>query len=110
MAKAVTITDDNFEEVVLKSDKPVLVDFWATWCGPCLMMAPVIDELAEENQESAVIGKLDVDANPEMAAKFGIRSIPTMLFFKNGEVAEKVIGASSKADLQKKIDKIAVTA
>lgn len=110
MAKAVTITDDNFEDVVLKSDKPVLVDFWATWCGPCLMMAPVVDELAGDFEGSAVIGKLDVDSNPETAAKFGIRSIPTMLVFKNGEIADKVVGASSKADLQKRIEKVSVTA
>ena len=110
MAKAVEITDSNFEETVLKSDKPVLVDFWATWCGPCLMMAPVVDELAGDFEGSAVIGKLDVDANPETAAKFGIRSIPTMLVFKNGEIADKVVGASSKADLQKRIEKVSVTA
>ncbi|MEN7549001.1 thioredoxin [Rapidithrix thailandica] len=103
MSKAVTITDDNFEEVVLKSDKPVLVDFWATWCGPCLMMAPVVEELAEDFDGQAVIGKLDVDANPQSSAKFGIRSIPTMLVFKGGEVVEKLIGASSKVELEKRI-------
>ncbi|AZQ61798.1 MULTISPECIES: thioredoxin [Flammeovirga] len=102
MGKAVEITDANFEEVVLKSDKPVLVDFWATWCGPCLMMAPVIDELAVELTD-AVIGKLDVDANPQSAAKFGIRSIPTMLVFKNGEAVDKIIGAVAKNELEAKV-------
>lgn len=102
MGKAVEITDANFEEVVLKSDKPVLVDFWATWCGPCLMMAPVIDELAVEMTD-AVIGKLDVDANPQSAAKFGIRSIPTMLVFKGGEPVDKIIGAVAKKELETKV-------
>ncbi|OHX65679.1 thioredoxin [Flammeovirga pacifica] len=102
MGKAVEITDANFDEVVLKSDKPVLVDFWATWCGPCLMMSPIIEELATELTD-AVIGKLDVDANPQAAAKFGIRSIPTMLVFKNGEAVDKHIGAGSKAEIADKI-------
>ncbi|WP_205959993.1 thioredoxin [Flammeovirga aprica] len=102
MGKAVEITDANFEEVVLNSDKPVLVDFWATWCGPCLMMAPVIDELAVEMTD-AVIGKLDVDANPQSAAKFGIRSIPTMLVFKGGEPVDKIIGAVAKKELEAKV-------
>lgn len=104
MAKALNITDSNFEEVVLKSDKPVLVDFWATWCGPCLMMAPVVDELANDYADKAVIAKLDVDANPLNAQKYGIRSIPTMLIFKNGKIVDKLIGASPKNVLKSKLD------
>ncbi|GAB4342713.1 MAG: thioredoxin [Flammeovirgaceae bacterium] len=104
MAKAINITDSNFEEVVLKSNKPVLVDFWATWCGPCLMMAPVVDELAGDYAEKAVIAKLDVDANPITAQKFGIRSIPTMLVFKNGKMVDKLVGASPKNILKTKLD------
>jgi thioredoxin 1 len=104
MAKAINITDNNFEEVVLKSNKPVLVDFWATWCGPCLMMAPVVDELAGDYAEKAVIAKLDVDANPVTAQKFGIRSIPTMLVFKDGKMVDKLIGASPKNTLKTKLD------
>ncbi len=104
MGKAINVTDQNFEQVVLQSDKPVLVDFWATWCGPCIMMAPVIDELAEEYQSDAIIAKLDVDANPQTAAKYGIRSIPTLMYFKGGEVVDKVVGASRKGDLAGKLE------
>jgi thioredoxin 1 len=104
MAKALEITDDNFEEVVLKSDKPVLVDFWATWCGPCLMMAPVVEELAADYAGKAVIGKLDVDKNPKTAEKFGIRSIPTMIFYKSGEASDKIVGGTSKANLSEKLE------
>jgi thioredoxin 1 len=105
MANALALSDSAFNEKVLKSDKPVLVDFWATWCGPCLMMAPVIDELATEFADKAVIAKLDVDQNQETSAKFGIRSIPTMLIFKNGEVVDKVVGGTSKAELASRINK-----
>lgn len=105
MAKnTIEITDANFDEVVLKSDKPVLVDFWAQWCGPCLAIAPALEELAAEYQGKAVVAKLDVDSNPESAMKFRVSSIPTLLFFKNGQVAEKHIGAAPKAALKTKLD------
>ncbi|PWJ38474.1 thioredoxin [Sediminitomix flava] len=103
MAKAIEITDANFSEVVKSSEKPVLVDFWAVWCGPCQMVAPIVEELAGDFDGQAVIGKLDVDANQNTAAEFGIRSIPTMLIFKGGEVVDKVVGATSKKDLEARI-------
>jgi len=103
MAQAVKITDKNFEEVI-NSEQPVLVDFWAEWCGPCKMIAPIVEELASEYNGKAVIGKVDVDANPEVSAKFSIRSIPTLLIFKNGEVVDKQIGAVSKNVLSQKLE------
>ena len=93
---ALVITDATFEEVVLKSDKPVLVDFWAAWCGPCRMVGPIIDQISEEYTDKAVVGKVDVDANQEFAAKYGVRNIPTVLVFKNGEVVGKHVGVSPK--------------
>ena len=93
---ALVITDANFEEVVLKSDKPVLVDFWAAWCGPCRMVGPIIDQISDEFTDKAVVGKVDVDANQEFAAKYGVRNIPTVLVFKNGEVVGKHVGVSPK--------------
>ena len=101
---ALEITDAIFEEVVLQSDKPVLVDFWAAWCGPCRMVAPIIDELTEEYEGKAVIGKVDVDANQEFAAKYGVRNIPTVLIFKGGEVIDKQVGVAPKATYAAKID------
>ena len=101
---AIEITDSNFEEVVLKTDKPVLVDFWAEWCGPCRMVAPIVADIAKEYDGKAVVGKLDVDSNPEVATKYGIRNIPTILFFKNGEVADKQVGAVPKSVLTTKIE------
>jgi len=102
----IDVTDANFEEVVLNSDKPVLVDFWAEWCGPCRMVAPVVKELAEEYGDKAVITKMDVDSNPGTSVKFGIRNIPTILFFKNGEVVDKQVGAVPKTILASKLDAI----
>jgi thioredoxin 1 len=101
---ALQITDSNFEEIVRKSDKPVLVDFWAEWCGPCRMIGPVIEELSGEYDGKAVIGKLNVDENPNVTVEFGIRSIPTLLVFKNGVVVDRHVGVASKADLSKKLE------
>ena len=92
------ITKENFEEVVKKSEKPVLIDFWATWCGPCRMIAPVISQIAEEYKEELVVGKVNVDEEGELAVKFGVMSIPTLLVFKNGEVVNKAIGFMSKEE------------
>ncbi|MDX1652631.1 MAG: thioredoxin [Brumimicrobium sp.] len=103
---AVEITDANFDEVVMKSDKPVVVDFWAAWCGPCRMVGPIIDEMHKEYEGKAVIGKVDVDANPEVSAKFGVRNIPTILFVKDGQVADKSVGAVPKAQLTSKLDSL----
>ncbi len=93
---ALEITDATFEEVVLNSDKPVLVDFWAAWCGPCRMVGPVIDEVSEEYEGKAVVGKVDVDANQEFAAKYGVRNIPTVLLFHKGEMISRQVGVSPK--------------
>jgi thioredoxin 1 len=101
---ALELTDANFQEIVLKSDKPVLVDFWAVWCGPCRMVAPIIDELAKEYEGRAIVGKLDVDNNPNVSAQFGIRNIPTILIFKNGQVVDKQVGAVPKSVLASKLD------
>ena len=99
----VTITSENFE--TLKSGgQPLVVDFWATWCGPCRMLAPVISELAEEYAGKITVGKCDVEENEDLAVEFGIRNIPTILFFKNGQVADKIVGAQPKAKLKEKFD------
>lgn len=103
MSKTLEITDANFEEII-NSDKPVLVDFWAEWCGPCKMIGPVVEELAGDYEGKAVIGKVNVDENPGVSAKFGIRSIPTLLVFKNGEIVDKQIGAVPKGVLTQKLD------
>ncbi len=101
---AIELTDGTFESLVLKSDKPVLVDFWAVWCGPCRMVGPIVQEIGEEYKDKAVVGKLDVDHNPETARNYGIRNIPTILFFKNGEVVDKQVGAVPKQKLVEKLD------
>ena len=103
MAKTIEITDANFDEII-KSDKPILVDFWAEWCGPCKMIGPIVEEIAGEYEGQAVIGKVDVDSNPAVAAKFGIRSIPTLLYFKDGQIVDKQVGAVPKAVLSQKLD------
>jgi thioredoxin 1 len=104
MANAVN--DSNFDEIVLKSDKPVMVDFWAEWCGPCRMIAPYIDEISKEYEGKAVVVKCDVDNSPLVASKFGIRNIPTVLFFKNGVVADKQIGAAAKTNYSAKLNSL----
>ena len=104
MAKALELNNSNFEELVLNSDKPVLVDFWAEWCGPCRMVGPVVEEIAGEYADKAVVGKIDVDSNQELSVKYGIRSIPALLFFKNGEVVDNVIGAVPKSVLTGKLE------
>ncbi|MFZ4060807.1 MAG: thioredoxin [Bacteroidia bacterium] len=101
---ALEITDSNFEELVKKSDKPVLVDFWAEWCGPCKMIGPAVEELAGEFEGKAIIGKVDVDSNPVVASSLGIRAIPTLLFFKNGEIVDRSVGVVSKIELANKLN------
>ncbi len=97
-------TDDNFKEKVEGSDTLTIVDFWAEWCAPCRMLSPIVAELAEENKDSVKVGKLNVDENPKTATKFGIRGIPTLLFFKDGEVKEQLVGVRSKGEIQALID------
>ena len=103
---AIAVNDSNFEEVVLKSAQPVLVDFWAAWCGPCKMMLPIVEEISEEFAGKITVAKVDVDGSPSTAAKFGIRNIPTILFFKDGKVADKQVGAVPKNSLVEKINKL----
>jgi len=104
--KPVHITDETFDQEVLKSDKLTIVDFWAEWCGPCKMIAPVLEELANEHEQNLKITKLDVDANPQKSMAFGVRSIPTLLFFKDGKVVNQVIGAVPKRTLEAHISQL----
>ena len=103
-----TLTSENFEEKVLKSDTPVLVDFWAEWCSPCKAIAPLLDELADEYSGRVHIGKVNTDEQQTLATEYGIRGIPTLLLFQNGEVAEQIVGLRSKRDLKSSLDKVAV--
>jgi thioredoxin 1 len=103
---ALEVNDSNFEEIVLKSDKPVMVDFWAEWCGPCRMIAPAVEEISREYEGKAVVVKCDVDNSPAVAAKFGIRNIPTVLFFKDGKVADKQVGAVPKNSFVNKLNNL----
>ena len=104
MSKPIVLTDDNFSSEVLNASQPVLVDFWATWCGPCRMIAPIVQELSSEYEGRAKVGKLDVDAAQKTAAEFGIRSIPTLLIFKEGKVADQIIGAVPKGQITEKLE------
>lgn len=103
---AIAVNDSNFEEVVLKSEQPVLVDFWAEWCGPCKMMLPIVEEISKEFEGKVTVVKVDVDSSQGTAAKFGIRNIPTILFFKGGAVVDKQVGAVPKNSLVDKINKL----
>ncbi len=106
MAKPIEVTDATFEEEVINSDLPVVVDFWAVWCGPCKMIAPIMEEIANDYEGKIKVAKLDVDNNPNVAVKYGIRSIPTVLFFKDGKMEEQVIGAYPKAHFIEKVSEL----
>jgi len=106
MSKPVHITDDTFDSEVLQADKPVVVDFWATWCGPCKMIAPILEEVASEMSDKVKVTKLDVDANNKTAGKYNIMSIPSLLFFRNGELVDQVVGAIPKAQLLARLEKV----
>jgi thioredoxin 1 len=101
----ITLTEGNFSEEVVKSSTPVLVDFWAEWCGPCKMIAPILDEVAQEYDGRVKIGKVNIDEQQNLAAQYGIRAIPTLLLFKNGDVSEQIVGLRSKRDLKASLDR-----
>jgi len=103
---AIAVNDSNFEEIVLKSNKPAVVDFWAPWCGPCRMIGPIIEELAAEYEGKAVIAKCDVDSSEQVPVKYGIRNIPTILFFKDGELKDKIVGSTTKSAIVSKINSL----
>ncbi len=102
----VELNDSSFDTEVINSDKPVLVDFWAPWCGPCKALGPVIDEISNDFVDKVKVGKVNVDENPEISMKFGIRSIPTLIVFKNGEVQDQIIGAVPKSEIEKALEKV----
>ncbi len=106
MSKPIAVTDDSFEQEVLKSNTPVVVDFWAAWCGPCKMIAPILEEIASEYDGKLKVAKVDVDSNTKIASQFRIMSIPSLLFFKNGQLVEQVVGAMPKAQLVSKVNKV----
>lgn len=100
----VEVNDSNFEEIVLKSDKPVIIDFWAEWCGPCRMVSPIVEEISEDFKGKVIVAKVDVDSNPGISSKFGIRNIPTIMFFKDGKMVDKQVGAVPKSNLVSKLE------
>ena len=106
MSKPVTVTDDTFETEVIQSDKMVIVDFWATWCGPCKMVTPILEEVASEYPDQVKVAKLDVDSNNRTAGKYGIMAIPSLLFFRNGEEVDRVIGAIPKSQLMARLERV----
>ncbi len=110
MKSTIEVSELNFEQEVLRSDQPVLVDFWAEWCGPCKMLAPVLDEIALEQADRVKVAKVNVDANPGLAARFGIRSIPTLLYFSGGELRGQTVGVVSKGASLSKLETVSVTA
>ncbi len=103
---AVAVTDDTFEQEVLKSDVPVIVDFWAEWCGPCKMIAPIVEEIGNQYGDKLKVAKVDVDSNTKVATQYGIMSIPSLLFFKEGEVVDQIVGAVPKKDIEARLTKV----